>query len=79
MHLLPEILLEIRKCSKKLQTYFEDICKENERLTVENKDLIARLNQNSTNSSRPPSSNQFIKPKSLRVKTGRKPGWTAGA
>ncbi|MHB1336607.1 MAG: DUF6444 domain-containing protein [Candidatus Humimicrobiaceae bacterium] len=78
MHLLPEILLEIRKCSKKLQTYFEDICKENERLTVENKDLIARLNQNSSNSSRPPSSNQFIKPKSLRIKTGRKPGGQPG-
>jgi len=78
MHLLPEILLEIRKCSKKLQTYFEDICAENERLRVENKDLIARLNQNSTNSSRPPSSNQFIKPKSLRVKTGRKPGGQPG-
>jgi len=78
MHPLPEILLEIRKCSKKLQTYFKDICAENERLRVENKELIARLNQNSTNSSRPPSSNQFIKPKSLRVKTGRKPGGQPG-
>ena len=78
MHLLPEILLEIRKCSKKLQTYFEDIHQENERLRAENKDLIARLNQNSSNSSRPPSSNQFIKPKSLRVKTGRKPGGQPG-
>ena len=78
MHLLPEIILEIRKCSKKLQTYFENICQENERLRVENKELIARLNQNSSNSNKPPSSNQFIKPKSLRVKTGRKPGGQPG-
>ena len=78
MHLLPEIILEIRKCSKKLQTYFENIRQENEWLRVENEKLRARINANSTNSSKPPSSNQFIKPKSLRVKTGRRPGGQPG-
>ena len=78
MHLLPEILLEIRKCSKKLQIYFEYIRQENEQLRVEIEKLRARINANSTNSSKPPSSNPFIKPKSLRVKTGRKPGGQPG-
>src|SRR5680860_485814 len=78
MHLLPEIILEIRKCSKKLQTYFENIRQENEWLRVENEKLRARINANSTNSSKPPSSNPFIKPKSLRVKTGRRPGGQPG-
>jgi hypothetical protein len=38
-------------------------------------ELEARLNQNSTNSSKPPSSDPpFAKPKSLRGKSGRRPG-----
>jgi len=78
VHPLHEILLEIRKCSKKLQTYFEDILAENEQLRAEIKKLRARINANSTNSNRPPSSNPFIKPKSLRVKTGRRPGGQPG-
>jgi transposase len=39
---------------------------------------LARLNQNCTNSSRPPSSSPFIKPHSLRVKSGLKPGGQPG-
>ena len=78
MHPLPEILLEIRKCSKKLQIYFEEIFKENEQLRAEIEKLRARLNTNSTNSNKPPSSSPFIKPKSLRIKTGRKPGGQPG-
>ena len=43
-------------------------------------DLAARLGQNSGNSSRPPSSDGLAKPapKSLRKKTGRKPGRPKG-
>lgn len=37
-------------------------------------ELEARLNQNSSNSSKPPSSNPWIKPKSLRESSGKKPG-----
>ena len=73
-----EILLEICQCSEKVRSYFEVIHRENERLTAENAELRARVNQSSTNSSKPPSSSPFVKPKSLRVKTGRKPGGQPG-
>ena len=74
----PEILLEICSCSKGLRNYLEAIHAENECLKTEIVKLRARINANSTNSSRPPSLSPFVKPKSLRVKTGRKPGGQLG-
>ena len=46
------------------------------RLTEENSGLKERANKNSSNSSKPPSSDGYNKPKpkSLRKKSGRKPG-----
>jgi transposase len=73
-----EILAEISLCSKDIRNYFEALHLENEKLTTENAELLARVNQNTTNSSKPPSSSPFIKPKSLREKTGRKPGGQPG-
>lgn len=73
-----DVILEIRNCSLKTQKYFESIHQENERLARENGELRARVNLNSLNSSKPPSSNPFIKPKSSREKTGRKPGGQPG-
>lgn len=53
---------------------------ENVRLREENAELKGRLGMNSTNSSQPPSADGLAKPvrKSLRGKTGRKPGGQAG-
>jgi len=42
------------------------------------KDLEERLNQNSGNSSKPPSSDEFVKPKSRRKKSGKKSGGQKG-
>lgn len=78
MHPPLEVILEIRNCSPGTQEYFDAIHRENERLTGENAELRARVSQNSLNSSKPPSSDPFVKPKSLREKTGRKPGGQHG-
>ncbi len=42
------------------------------------KEFEGRLNKNSSNSSKPPSSDEFIKPKSQRKKSGKKPGGQKG-
>jgi len=51
-----------------------------EKLTVEIAELKAQLNQNSNNSSKPPSSDGLKKPpvRSLRTKSGKKPGGQKG-
>jgi transposase len=69
---------EIMRCSLSVRQYFCDIQLENIRLSHENAELKAHLKQNCTNSNQPPSDSPFIKPKSLRVKTGRKPGGQPG-
>jgi transposase len=51
---------------------------QNANLTAENAELKSRLNQNSSNSSTPSSTNPYSKPKSLREKSGKKPGGQHG-
>jgi transposase len=74
----PKVRRDINQCPIAVRRYITAIPAENECLTRENADLRARLNQNSTNSSQPPSSSPFIKPQSLRIKSGRKPGGQPG-
>ncbi len=74
----PAIRQEIGRSSLALQQYIALLQADNDRLTEENQTLRARLNQNCTNSSQPPSTSPFIKPHSLRVKSGRKPGGQPG-
>ncbi len=74
----PEVAAEISRCSQLVRDYFQHLQECNIKLVQENQSLAARLNQTSANSHRPPSSEPFIKPKSLRQKTGRKPGGQPG-
>ena len=76
--LTPAIQQEIGRSSLALQQYIAVLHSEITRLTEEIRELRARLNQNCTNSSQPPSSNPFLKPHSLRGKSGRKPGGQPG-
>ncbi len=78
MQILLEIRKELEQCSDLLRRFLEDMQKENEQLAQENAELRARLGQNPCNSSKPPSTERFNKTKSLREKTGRKPGGQAG-
>lgn len=73
-----EVALEISECSKPVRDFVLTLQECCEKLTEENGTLTARLNQTSLNSHRPPSSEPFVKPKSLREKSGRKPGGQYG-
>jgi hypothetical protein len=63
-------------------TYIENLESQIKELTERLIALESRLNQNSRNSSRPPSTDLFVKekpnPKSLRKKSGKKPGGQEG-
>ena len=52
--------------------------KENQTLRTENQKLKDIINKNSGNSSKPPSSDGFVKIQNSRTKTGRKPGGQPG-
>ena len=78
MQPLLEVRSEIDQGSDLLRRYFDELRQELDRLTQENAELRARLNQNSNNSSMPPSSERFVKQRSLREKTGRKQGGQPG-
>ena len=57
---------------------WEAVLQELASLRAEVKELRARLNQNSTNSSKPPSTDGFNRNRSLRTKTGKKSGGQPG-
>lgn len=75
----PEINHELSQCSEALRLYVAALCTENERLSQENINLHARLNLNSNNSSKPPSTDAFKKTiKNSRKKSGRLSGGQLG-
>ena len=61
-----------------LETENQKLKKENQALRVENQKLKNIINKNSGNSSKPPSSDGFVKIQNRREKTGRKPGGQRG-
>jgi transposase len=60
--------------AKQVRLLSEKVTLQEERI----KELSARLNKNSGNSSKPPSTDEFIKPKSTRKKSGKPPGGQKG-
>ncbi len=61
-----------------LMAQVETLSNQVEALKNENKELKARLDKNSRNSNKPPSTDEFIKPKSQRKKSGKKTGGQKG-
>ena len=62
--------------NKELIELVYKLCKAIEELKIENEELKIKLSQNSSNSSKPPSSDGPKKPpvNTLRIKSGKKPG-----
>lgn len=75
-----EIIASLQATILELRAIIQEQALVIERLQAENAELKRRLNQNSRNSSKPPSSDGPAKPtiSSLRKKSGRKPGGQKG-
>lgn len=79
---ISQVIDAIQKLTVEIKTQKaerETLSKENKLLTKRVKSLESQINKNSNNSSKPPSSDGFKKKtKSLRTKSGKKPGVQEG-
>lgn len=75
---LTEEIATLKKEVTTLKTENQNLKKENQALRVESQKLKDIANKNSGNSSKPPSSDGFVKIQNSREKTGRKPGGQLG-
>lgn len=75
-----DLIIDLMKQGAQLTALLAQANERIAQLTARVTELEARLNMNSTNSSKPPSSDGYAKPqpKSLRQKSGRKPGGQKG-
>ena len=80
--ILTEEIATLKKGHKKefeaLKGENQQLKKENQALRAENQKLRSIIDRNSGNSSRPPSSDGFVKIQNSRKKTGKKPGGQPG-
>jgi len=77
-HTGPEAIFELLESKSKTIALLEEQLSEIPALRKRVAELEARLNMNSHNSSKPPSTDEFSKPKSRRKKSGRPSGGQKG-
>lgn len=75
---LESAVMELSSQVRQLKAENELLRAENQQLTQRVADLEAQLKRNSSNSSKPPGSDEFVKPKSRRPKKGRASGGQQG-
>ena len=73
-----DILILLEKNPPELFAFVEQLILAVDDLTAENAHLRERVNRNASNSHTPPSKDTYVKPKSLRRPSGRKPGGQPG-
>ena len=73
-----DIRILLEKSPPEILALVQQLISAVEDLTAENERLRERVNRNATNSHTPPSKDTFVKPKSLRRPSGRKPGGQLG-